>query len=161
MLTENHNPSIIEHIAILLCFAVHIKQEDIIPIFKDIMNTEYRHYILMFLLYILEGTSNVEIKVNLLNKDLGSKKRLEPVYDYFCKIQPSPLSMLAQQYMKYIVDEDLFSQDSDLDSIAMGEIDFIRDRLFAGAIFLLGVLIIYKLFIDSSKFKQNGYFSRF
>lgn len=143
IMTENYSPCIIEHIAVILCGSVHINQEVSTRILRNILEKEYRHYILMFLINVMEGTTSIEIKSRLQNKDLFmSKKRARSEYEYSCSIEPSPMSMTSIEYMKLFVNDPLFVEDKEADNNASNDVNFIRDRLFAGALYLIGVHLL-------------------
>ena len=140
----NLNIGIVEHMALVLCAAIHTKRDDAARIFSTIMASEYRLYMATFLLNLLNNAQLVGVKTKVLNKEAMAKnKKIEGNVQCYLKLTAGSVSYSAQEYLKSFEDLSPHSKDPSTEAICSDAAENARDRLLSGAIYLIGVNSIF------------------
>ncbi len=132
---ENINVSIIEHMALVLCFAVHLHRENAVKVLNFIMGTEYRSYLISFILGLLNNAKQLDVRAKITNKEAIVKKRVEPVFEHSFRLLTDSISIVAQGFLKEVEEPNTRDGPSPEES---AEVEYCRDRMLAGAIYFLG-----------------------
>ena len=122
------------------------KKDSALWIFTLIMEKAYNHYLVDFLLSLLEGTSTVDIKVRILNKDLMAKKKVDPINEFLFKLRNSSMTSFSQKIIKNFPEEQIFLTETSTDQKTNDEIIGFQDKILSGCIIILKVFFTIKIF---------------
>ena len=122
---------------------MRLKPEDTVKCLGKILATEYKSYAMRFLKELLEGKEYVSVKARVV----GSGPKQESLLEFSHKILTPSMSTSAQETTKAIWDNDEFAIAEELENPKVKELrEYSKDRLLLGAIYLIGVILIYSAF---------------
>ena len=141
----HYNACIIEHMAVILSYSVHLLQAPTLRVFTQILDTDYRYHCLTFLLELLEGSQFVGTLVKEAADYSEAKKGDDSNYEFSHKLLTSSMSAITKELFQIVSDDSLFSRDFQRNDEAIETMQSDYDRLLAGAIYLVGVILVLPL----------------
>jgi len=96
---SNYNASVIEHIAVVLCYSVGIPTVLCKDTFRSIMNSDYKIHCLYFLIDLLEGKCSVEIAI----KQKKVMKGKPPTYSSIHKLMSDSIPTVTKELLNVLL----------------------------------------------------------